>query len=469
MSLMGQQTPRVGVPPATGMVATLRGRLSGAFAADNPYSVAQRMAGAAFLIRVASAAIAYVSQVAMARWMGGHEFGVYVYVWVWVLLIGHLSNLGLASAAQRFLPAYAETKDLAGYRGFLRGARVMGLVQGTTMMVIGLLLLWRFGHLVSSLTLIPLVLACLCLPLYVLTDIQDGIARANNWTDLALGPPYLVRPILILLAMAGAHFAGFPDTATTAMAAAVFATWTASIVQYVLLRRRLLARMESGPRRVEPMAWLVVSLPIFLVEGFYFALTYVDIILLKQFRSTEEVAIYWAAVKTLALVAFISFSVGAASAHQFSAYHASGDREKLSELLARTIRWTFFPSLAATALVLAMGVPFLSLFGPNFIAGYPAMFIMAIGLLARASVGPMERLLAMSGHQRMCAAVYAVVFTVAVGLGVLLIPAHGMIGAATATAAALVVESLLLMIVTKRRLGLSVSLRGGAKARSAQR
>ena len=51
-------------------------------------SRAQRAAGTAFLIRVASAALVYLAQVLLARWMGSFEFGVYVYVWTWVLLLG---------------------------------------------------------------------------------------------------------------------------------------------------------------------------------------------------------------------------------------------------------------------------------------------------------------------------------------------------------------------------------------------
>src|ERR1043165_1099881 len=60
-------------------------------------SRAQRAAGTAFLIRVVSAALVYLTQVLLARWMGSFEFGVYVYVWTWVLLIGGIVDFGLAS------------------------------------------------------------------------------------------------------------------------------------------------------------------------------------------------------------------------------------------------------------------------------------------------------------------------------------------------------------------------------------
>ena len=65
--------------------------------------------------------------------------------------------------------------------------------------------------------------------------------------------------------------------------------------------------------------------PIFVVWAFYMLLTYTDVLVLRQFRPPEEVAHYYAAAKTLALVTFIHFSVAAAVAHRFAAHHVSGD------------------------------------------------------------------------------------------------------------------------------------------------
>ena len=193
-----------------------------------------------------------------------------------------------------------------------------------------------------------------------------------------------------------------------------------------------------------------------MVESFYLLLTYTDVLVLQQFRAPAEVAIYYAAVKTLALVSFVYFSVSAASAHNFTTYHVAGDREKLSAFLSESIKWTFWPSLAATVLILALGRPFLWLFGPTFVQGYHLMFMLAAGLLARAAIGPVERLLNMLGEQRVCAIAYIGAFALNLGLSVLLIPRFGMTGAAIATSTALATESVLLFVVTKRRLGFHV-------------
>ena len=201
-------------------------------------------------------------------------------------------------------------------------------------------------------------------------------------------------------------------------------------------------------------------MPVFLVEGFYFLLTHTDILLLQLFVTPDRIAVYYAAVKTMALVAFIYFAVSAACAHRFSEYHYSGDRARLAAFVGNATRWTFWPSLAMTFVLVVLGKPILMLFGPDFTAGYPLICILAIGLIARASVGPVERLLTMLGEQRICAAVYAGAFALNLVLCLILVPLLGLEGAAIATTTAMVVESALLFWVTRTRLGLHVFIWG---------
>ena len=162
-----------------------------------------------------------------------------------------------------------------------------------------------------------------------------------------------------------------------------------------------------------------------MVEAFYLLLTYSDVIVLQQFRPPDEVAIYYAAAKTLALVAFIYFSVAQTLAHKFAEYHVAGDRKRLADFLALAVRLTFWPSLASILVILALGEPLLRMFGRDFVSGYYLMFIIAVGLLARASVGPAERLLNMLGERRTCALVYAGSFAINIGLCFALIPSLG--------------------------------------------
>lgn len=418
-------------------------------------ALAQRVAGTAFLLRLVSAVLLYLMQVLFARWMGSFEFGIYVYVWTWVLLIGGLFELGLAQGAQRFIPEYAGRKQLDRLRGFLTGSRWLIFAAATAGAVVAAGIVFAASPWLDSYMVVPLFLACLCLPFYALASMQEGIARSYNWLGVALAP-YILRPLMLLAVMAGAYGAGFAVNAQSAMLAAVAATWLSTVLQLVVLDRRLRDMIPAGEKRHDATGWLAVSIPIFLVESFYLLLSYTDVLVLERFRSPEELAVYYAAAKTLALMAFVSFAVSSAVTHRFTEYHISGDRERLAAFLAQSIRWTFWPSLAVMAVILALGDPLLRLFGPDFSSGYPVMLVLAVGLTARAAVGPVDRLLNMLDQQKACAAIYALAFALNLVGCLALIPPFGGIGAAAATSGALVVESIMLFLVTKRRLGLHV-------------
>jgi O-antigen/teichoic acid export membrane protein len=123
-------------------------------------------------------------------------------------------------------------------------------------------------------------------------------------------------------------------------------------------------------------------------------------------------------------------------------------------LAASTVRWTFWPTLLTIGGILALGKPILWLFGPSFDDGYPLMFILAIALVARAAVGPTERVLNMLGEQRRCAMVYAAMFALNLGGSLMVAGPYGSMGVAIVIATAAVIESVLLFMIAKRRLGL---------------
>jgi O-antigen/teichoic acid export membrane protein len=456
LALTGSE--RATVTPGSGL-RRLWSRLVDRFGGAE-HLVVQRLAGTVFLIRVFAAALAYGSQVLFARWMGSFEFGIFVYVWTWVLLIGQALDLGLATAAQRFIPEYRENGHLDRLRGFVTGSRWIA-VSVAIMVALGCAGLVRLLQpWLDDFTVIPLYLACMILPAYALANVQDGISRSYDWVGLGLMPTYVARQVFLTALMAAAYFGGLRTDAATALVLAGVAIWGSTIWQMIVLNRRLEKTVEPGPKTYEPRFWLSVALPILLVEGFYLLLAHTDILILQQFRSPQEVAVYYAAAKTLALVAFIYFAISATTAHRFSAYHVAGDHAGLAAFLARAVQWTFWPSLAAAAVLLVFGRQVLGLFGAEFTAGYHLLFILSLGLLARASIGPVERLLSMLGEQRICAVIYGAAFAVNAALCFLLIPRFGAAGAAIATASALIFETILLFFVTRRRLGFHVFIWG---------
>ncbi|HSM19911.1 MAG TPA: oligosaccharide flippase family protein, partial [Hyphomicrobiales bacterium] len=138
----------------------------------------QRGAMIAFAIRVASAGLAFGSQVLLARWLGGYQFGIFTYVWVWVNILGTLCTLGFAISAVRFLPEYRAVaqQDLA--LGFLFTGRRVSFSAGLASTALGLGVLYLLDGVIAEHYRVPLAIALVSLPAFAVIDFQDGVARA---------------------------------------------------------------------------------------------------------------------------------------------------------------------------------------------------------------------------------------------------------------------------------------------------
>jgi O-antigen/teichoic acid export membrane protein len=220
------------------------------------------------------------------------------------------------------------------------------------------------------------------------------------------------------------------------------------------LDRRLGSVIPAGSRRYEVRRWFAAAVPMVLVWGCYTLLTSTDVLVLKYFRPAEEVAHYFAAAKVVGIAGMVYFAVAASAAHRFTAYHVAGDSKGLATFSMSTVRWVFWLSLFISVTILALGRPLLSLFGDDFVSAYPVMAILTLGVLARASVGPAERLLMMLGYHRACLCAYLAALGSNLAGCLLLAPAWGAIGVALATVGGFVVESALLFAIAKRGPGL---------------
>lgn len=411
-----------------------------------------------FGIRVSSAGLLYLSQIAMARWMGSFEYGIYVFVWTWVLVLGGLSHAGIAASMIRLIPQLRERGRADALRGLLFGGRLAALALSTFVALVAGGLVWAFAPVLSDHYVLPITLALVCLPLFALTDVHDGVGRGYAWMGVALVPPYVLRPLLLLAAMGLSLALGLPADATTAALAAIAATWLTAAIQFAVVQFKLSKALPSGGRTYEPVAWATTALPLLLISACDMVLQNADVLVVSRFLSPSDVGIYFAAAKTMSLIMFVHYAVGSAVANRFATLHARGDHAALKAFVRDAVNWTFWPSLAAAMVILILGRPLLSLFGPTFTSGYPVMFILVLGFLIRSAMGPSEFLLNMVGQQRRCAQSLMIAAAVSVSLNLVLVPIWGLVGAASATAMALVTAALLNHSAAARHLDLEIAI-----------
>lgn len=431
-------------------------RAEGLFSGEDEQAQAKRSSLIAFAIRIAGAALALLSQVVLARLMGSFEFGIYVLVWTVTLILGDLACFGFHTTIIRYVPQYLQKKQTDDARGILRTGPVFALISASIITLIAIVLLNSLSAQFAPYYWPAFLIGILCIPAIALGNIYDGTARSQGWILAALSPGYILRPLMMLLIFILLLLTGWQPQATTALIAAFSGTALTVISQQLFLRKRIATVLPKGAGTYHLREWIRVSLPIFLIEGFFFLLINIDVLMVGRMMEPDSVALYFAVTKVLALAHFVYFAVKSSVAQRYSQLLHGGDRQAFNDFARNSARWTFWPSLLLGILLLAAGWPLLALFGHEFTKGYPLLFILIFGVIARASVGPCESLLSMSGNQNICALLYALALIVNIALNITLIPLLGLSGAAIATVCAMATEAATLSFVVYKRLGITM-------------
>jgi O-antigen/teichoic acid export membrane protein len=391
----------------------------------------------AFSIRVASAGLAYLSQIFFARTLGVQGYGVFSLAWTFVLVLGHIAPFGLPQSAVRFLPRYQLRGQNASARGFIAMGGEVALIGGAVLAIAGALalLIVPVGEICW-----PILGMLACIMPFAYQYWLEGVARGLDRPGLALACPFLLRPVLMGLGLAVAAFLGHA-TAGAAMLAAFLATLATASIQSVLVRRAARQALGEGSARGSLPLWLKASAPLGGGTACDQAAGYADILALGLLRSPAEVAIYIAATKTLALASFAQYALSVVAGRRFAAAKADGGPKALEALAAASTKLTVAASLAAIALLLVAGVPLLSLFGNLFAQAYPALVILCLGAMARAAAGQKEAVLTVLGCQRGLFWISFATLGVAILANLSFTSLFGVTGAACATALAAIFRS----------------------------
>ena len=408
------------------------------------------------LIRCAGALAAYASQVILARLLGQSEYGIFALVWVWILMLGHLSPLGVTQIVCRFVPHYFARDEHDLLRGFLFSSSILVLVFAAIAAVLGGMVLWFARPWLDNIYLLPFVVALLVFPLIALQDYVENLARAFNWQMLAIAPPYVVRHGLIGFGMIAVGISGLPATAWMAVCVTFAATLISLTVQAFLVSRKIRKLVPSGGRQKLASVWFKTAVPFVLVDGAAILFSNADILILALFVDPSAIAVYFAASRILQLVAFVPYAATAATAQRFSALNALNDQAGLRNLASNTTRFTFIVAVAAAGFIYLIAPFLLNLFGPGFDEAMPVLLVLMIGLIVQAYAGPGEDLLTMLGHERVSAVSSALSLVLNIILNLILIPVYGVLGAAIATAVSIALRSFLLAWLVRKRLNMNI-------------
>lgn len=185
-------------------------------------------------------------------------------------------------------------------------------------------------------------------------------------------------------------------------------------------------------------------------------LEWLDVLIVAAFLSPAEAGIYAVVSRSVRAGQVVQQAARVAVAPLVSAALARDDKtegRRLYIIVTRAIvlvSWPFYLLLAC----FAPGV--LSIFGAGFTSGSAALTIMSLTMALAAAAGMVQTVLLMGGKSSWQLADKSAALAVNVGLNIVLVPAWGIVGAAVAWAATVVVDTALAAWQVHRGMGIHV-------------
>ena len=350
---------------------------------------------ALFAYRLIGAALTFIAQVLLIRWVGAEEFGRYIWAFSLATLFGNLVGLGLLSATPRLIKLARANRDAAMEKGFIMSGYLVIITMSFLMMLAAWgISIWKTGEFPEH-----LFLAFLLIPLFGISRFSGSICITNRWMALGQIPNQVLRPLLFLLAAASLWTSSRqldPDVLMLLQVLATLVTVVVILTPVLYLSRKLLMNNRA---RFALFSWLRVSLPLMAITMVVDYFPELILILFGSALSNTDMSICSAALRLIMVVTFALTAIDTFIAPDIAGLAAEKKYKELEIVTRRSARVRAFASLGAFLLFLLFGRELLLIFGEEFQRGYTFLLFLATGQLFISIFGPCAQVLALSGHQ----------------------------------------------------------------------
>ena len=412
-----------------------------------------------FGARIFGAGLIFLAQAAVARFWGADVLGEYLLVIAAVNIVAVVLPLGFETIGTYFAAEYRARGQGRLLDGFMSRAYGHVLISGallTTCCYPLTSLLGEPGRVLAAHWVPACLMAIATAAVYCNSALLVGLKRpfVGFFADT------IFRPLLIIACFAIAGLAMGAEARLGEMIWLLALGFAAiAAVQFWWVRRVA----HELPRGSEPMPgesrrWWKFALPwvvIALATDFLFD---IDLLLLSGMLDRETLAVFGVLTRVFSLVAFGVSAVYAVTMPDIFEANAAADRAAFARQVGEANLVAAGLALALFAAVLISGPLLLMVFGPAFADGAMPLAVLCLALCVRALFGPAA--IVLSIHDRP----YATLPAIGLGLGaliganILLVPAHGLMGAAVAAVVAQTFWSAAMWLTARRIAGIDVSI-----------
>jgi O-antigen/teichoic acid export membrane protein len=368
----------------------------------------------------------------LARLLAVEHYGMYNLGLTVAEIVAGLAALGLGKALVRYIPLFRSRGEQAAVLGTLQVC--VGVPTALSILLaIGLYSLAQpiAQHLLHEPRMASLLrLVSFLVPLLTLDDMVAAATRGFKKMHYTTIAQLIAHPSVKLGLMGGIAFFGL--TAARALTAAAVAQIVATGLILYFLSKLAPLDFPWQPAQRRSKELLRFSSPVYLSSLLNKFGIHLQVLLLAGFANVYSVGIFVLARNVAVIGRLFQRSVSMSSAPIFSELSSQEKRGELARLYQTANRWTFSLNLPMFLILLIFPGEILSFFGDSYASGVVVLVLLALRSLILAVTGTSGALLNMTGHTIWRLVNSIVRLVLSLGLGLLLIPRWGIVGAAAA-------------------------------------
>lgn len=419
---------------------------------EKNFSEVLRGAAAAFVVRLIGAALVFIFNILLARKLGADATGLFVLALMIVSVASVVSRIGLDNTMLKMIATSASSREWGMVAGvFFQGLLLATLLSTALTLVLYVSSPWVTETIFDKPRLLPVLqwMLPIIVPMALIALVGESLKGIKQVAASALVQAVIVPASSI----AGLYLL----VELYAIEGAVWGYLAASVIAMVvgLLLWKLLVPYAKRTQ-VEYRLIFASCLPLFWVASMNLVTMWMSTGMLGVFGTSADVAIYNAAARTAMLVSFVLYAFNSIAAPKFAEMYHQQDIGGLERTARFSARMTTLFAAPVLLLFIIFSSQVMALFGDEFRAGAAALVILSLGQFVNVMTGSVGYLLIMTGHERSMRNNVLLSGAVNVLLNFMLTPSLGWMGAAIATAGAMVVANLAATWLVYRYLGLKV-------------
>lgn len=384
---------------------------------------------------------------------GAYVFGQYVTALLVVEILSIVSRLGIDTSLVRFVSKYAQkgAVNLINQLYFKSVAIVtFAAIFFTLLLVFFSVEIAEFMNLereylvIVSFSFIPLVL------FYMNVQAIRGLKKMVSYSFL--NNVAITFGVFLFLVL----FSVFTASEVLPIYAYVSSVFILTMLSYFLWfnhKSKVSVVNSDDEMPLSTNELLTTSFPLLLGQSMMIIMGKVDLFMLANMSSSDQVGIYNIALKLSMLSYMGLMAINSIAAPKFSEIYSSGDLDALKKIVQQSTKTIFWISLPVLTLLILFPEFILSMFGEEFKIASFTLIILSVGKMVSAISGSVGTFLQMVGKQKVFQNILIFAAVVNIVLNYFLIPSHGIGGAAIASATSGILWNVLMIIYIKRNFG----------------